>query len=453
MPYPALKTFMSCGAALKTFFRDGVPYPALRIFFRDDVPGTWCPMPPDVADKLAAGFQRDPNAAEVAADFSHGTRALTLVANCNGRCRLMPQDAPPAGANVVLPDVDVVYVTAYWTYKSKGVMVYYDEQTACELEFSFKKMLEHNCSSSTVTVGPYRMHLSATGGMIQERTDGKGTQCDVLRTDIVIAAPPEVHTYDGVVVKATETTEALPSGIPNDPSDFPAATMQAAGVAVAFVTRIHLHYINKVVNKAEFELADKRGRPVANVHAKGKSLMVCPVDPTVKYVTIHVGQLVYPYVRALQYTLAQLWTSTDLLNWLGDNIEAVLSIASLMTVAAVLGRAPAFVLTRAPCLALAAPFAVPLGLISLGLTVAWSGQWRTPTMRQVHRLLGVTWTMSHAAVRSQTLKRAKELTTPPVKNAAVSAWHAQSLLCALQIYEEHYGVLSHMLEPPSKQIP
>jgi hypothetical protein len=453
MPYPALKTaVMSCGAALKTFVRDGVPYPALRIFFRDDVPGTWCPMPPKVADKLAAGFQRDPNAAQVAADFSHGTRALTLVVNCNGSCRLMPQDAPPAGANVVMPDVDVVYITAYWTYKSKGVMVYYDEQTACELEFSFKKMLEHNCSSSTVTVGPYRMHLSATGGMIQERTDGKGTQCDVLRTDIVIAAPPEVHTYDGVVVKAAETTEALPSGIPNDLSNFPAATMQAAGVAVAFVTRIHLHSINKVVNNAIFELANEHGTPVAIVYAKGKSLMVCPVDPTIKYFTIHVGQLFYPYVRALHYTLAQLWKPTELLRWFRDNTKVLASLFSF-TAAALLSRAPAFLLTRAPCLALAVPFAAPLGLITVVATVAWAEPWHSKMMRQVNRLLGVSRWMSHAAVRSQTLEREKELRTPPVKNAAVAAWHAQSLLCALQIYEEHYGILSHMLEPPSKQIP
>jgi hypothetical protein len=438
-----------------------MPYPALQTFFRDGVPGTWCPVPPEVARRLTADFQRNPNATELSVDFRHGTKTLSFVANREGRCRLlqMPEVAPQAGANEVMPEVDVVYMTAYWTYKSKGVMQYYDEQTACELEFSFKKMLERNCSSSAVTVGQYRMHLSATGGMVQERaqTDGKGTQRDVLRTDIFIAAPPEVHTYDGVVIKpATETTEALPSGIPNGPSNLPAATMHAAGVAVAFVKRIHLHNINNVLNKVKYELVDEHGAQVAEVHVNDNgSLKIDTVDPTVKYVTIHVGQLFYPYVRALQYTLAQLWKPTELLRWLRDNKEALAGL-TLLTAATLLSRAPAIIVTRMPCVALAAPlapFAVPLGVITVVLTIAWAEPWRSKTMCQVNRLLGVTWTMSHAAVRSKTLKRVEELTTRPVKNATIAAWHAQSLLCALQIYEEHYGILSHMLEPPSKQIP
>jgi hypothetical protein len=305
-----------------------MPYPALLTFFRDGVPGTWRPVPPEVARSLTADFQRNPNATELSVDFSHGTKTLTLVANRDGRCRLlqMPRDAPPAGANEVMPDVDVVYITAYWTYKSAGLMWFYDEQTACELEFSFKKMRENNNSSSTVTVGQYRMHLSATGGMFQERAhaQGKGTQRDVLRTDIFVAAPPEVYTYDGVVVKpATETTEALPSGIPKDPSNLPAATMHVAGVAVAFVKRIHLHNINNVLNKVEYELVDEHGARVAEVYLNDNgSLKICPVDPTVKYVTIHIGQLFYPYVQALQYTLAHLWKPTELLHWLRDNKEA-----------------------------------------------------------------------------------------------------------------------------------
>jgi hypothetical protein len=436
-----------------------MPYPKLLTFFRDGVPGRWCPVPPEVASRLTADFQRNPKATELSADFRHGTKTLNLVAYRNGRCRLlqMPGDAPQAGANEVMPEVDVVYVTAYWTYKSAGMMWYYDEQKACELEFSFKKMRENNGTSCTVTVDQYRMHLSATGDMIQERTDGKGTQRDVLRTDIVIAAPPEVHIYDGVVVKAaTETTEALPSGIPNQPSSLPAATMHTAGVAVAFVKRIHFHNINNVLNKAIYELVDEHGTRVAEVYLYDNgSLMIYPVDPTVKYVTVHIGQLVYPHVRALQYTLAQLWKPTELLSWLGDNKESLAGLA-LLAVAALLGRAPAFVVARVPCVALAAPlapFAVPLGVITVILTVVWTEQWQSQMMRQVSHLLGVTWTMSHAAVRSQTLKRVEALTTRPVKNAAVAAWHAQSLLCALQIYEEHYGILSHVLEPPSKQIP
>jgi hypothetical protein len=436
-----------------------MPYPTLKIFFRDGVPGRWRPVPSEVTRSLAADFQRDPNATELSVDFSYGTRTLTLVANRDGRCRLlqMPGDAPQAGANVVMPDVDVVYITAYWAYKSAGVMRFYDEQTACELEFSFKQMLEHKYSSSVVTVGQYRMHLSAAGGMIQERTDGKGThtQRDVLRIDIFVAAPPELHIYDGVVAKATtEATEALPSGIPNQSSSLPAATMHAAGVAVAFVKRIHLHNINNVLNKAIYELVDEHGTRVAEVYLyDNRSLKIFPVDPTVKYVTIHVGQLAYPHVRALHYTLAQLWKPTELLSWLGDNKEALAGLFSLFTVATLLGRAPAFIVTRVPCVALAAPFAVPLGVITGVLTLAWTEPWKSQMMRQVNCLLGVTWTMNHAAVRSTTLRRAEALSARPGTNAAVAAWHAQSLLCALQIYEEHYGILSHMLEPPSMQIP